>query len=66
MIGNEQTVSVTEQMGGAVTGQYTITKRNPPFSSGVPPYLLGSLSLMPEERRLSMPEIGEKERDYLF
>ena len=31
-----------------------------------PPILLGSPCLPPEEKRLSMPEIGEKERNYLF
>ena len=38
---------------------------DPPFfSRGLPP--LGSLYPPPEERCLSMPEIGEKERNYLF
>ena len=45
-------------------GQYTITERTLPFSLGVPHNLLGSPCLPPEERRLSMPEIGEKERNY--
>ena len=37
--------------------------------SGGPPthtHLLGSKCPLPEERRLSMPETGEKERNYLF
>ena len=37
-------------------------QKDPPFSLGVPPNLLGSLCPPPEERCLSMPEIGEKER----
>ena len=41
--------------------------KDPPFSLGVPPtHLLGSPCLPPEERCLSMPETGEKERNYLF
>ena len=62
-----QPQSVTEQTGGS---QYTITERVAPFSlGGSPPphtHLLGSQCLPPEERRLSMPETGEKERNYLF
>ena len=46
--------------------QYTITKRTPTFFSGDSSPILGSLCLLPEERRLSMPESGEKERNYLF
>ena len=48
---------------------YTINKMTPPSSSGgssLPPRLLGSLCPLPEERCLSMPEIGEKERNYSF
>ena len=41
-------------------------QKDPPFSLGVHPHLLGSLCQLPEERCLSMPEIGEKERNYLF
>ena len=41
--------------------------KDPPFSLGVPSPVLGSLCPPPKERRLSMPEIGEKERNnYLF
>ena len=41
--------------------------KDPPFSLGVPPLpdLLGSPCPQPEERLLSMPETGEKERNYL-
>ena len=46
--------------------RYSITKRTPPFSLGVLPHLLGSLCPPWDKRRLSMPEIGEKERNYLF
>ena len=42
-----------------------LSKGNPLFS-GVSPNLLGLLCPPPEERRLSMPGIGEKERNYLF
>ena len=38
----------------------------PPFVLGVGPDLLGLPSPSPEERHLSMPETGEKERNYLF
>ena len=40
--------------------------KGPPFLSGGPPHLLGSPCPLPEERCLSMPETGEKERNYLF
>ena len=40
-------------------------RKDPPFLSGGPP-LLGLPCPAPEERGLSMPEIGEKERNYLF
>ena len=43
-----------------------LPKGPPPFPLGVPAHLLGSLCPLPEERRLSMPETGEKERTYLF
>ena len=43
-----------------------LLKGPPVFSLGVPPHLLGSPCLLPEESCLSMPEIGEKERNYLF
>ena len=41
-------------------------ERTTPFSLGDPWHLLGSPCLLPEEKRLSMPETGEKERNYLF
>ena len=44
-------------------------RKDPPFLSleVLPPtHLLGSKCPPPEERRLSMPETGEKERNYLF
>ena len=44
--------------------QYTITERTPFLSGGLP--LLLSPCRLPEERRLSMPETAEKERNYLF
>ena len=52
-------------------GWFTINyyRKDPPFLSlGFPPHthLLGSKCPPPEERRLSMPETGEKERHYLF
>ena len=45
-----------------------LLRKGPPFLFlGVPPtHILGSQCLPPEERRLSMPETGEKERNYLF
>ena len=54
-------------------GWFTINyyRKDSPLSvSGGSPHssthLLGSKCLPPEERRLSMPETGEKERNYLF
>ena len=53
-------------------GWFTINyyRKDPPFLSlEVPPphaHLLGWKCPPPEERRLSMPETGEKEKDYLF
>ena len=45
-------------------------RKDPPFLSlGITPShtdLLGSQCLLPEERRLSIPETGEKERNCLF
>ena len=38
---------------------------DPPFCFGGPPHTRFALPTA-RERRLSMPEIGEKERDYLF
>ena len=49
---------------------YYYRKDSPFLSLEVPPHththLLGSKCPPPEERRLSMPETGEKERNYLF
>ena len=57
--------NVTEQSQGGE--QYTITKRTPPFALGVLPHpVLDSPFPLPGKRRLSMPETGEKERNYLF
>ena len=56
---------VTEQTAVGVGEQYTITKRILPFSPAPPPPTRFSLPA-PRERCLSMPEIGEKERNYLF
>ena len=41
-------------------------QKDPPFFYRGSPHILGLLCLPPEERFLSMPEIGEKERNYLF
>ena len=38
--------------------------KDPPFFSGGSSPILGLLCLPPEERHLSMPETGEKERNY--
>ena len=40
--------------------------KGPPLSIWGPPSLLGLPCLPPEERCLSMPETGKKERNYLF
>ena len=53
---------VTEQTGVGGVGNNILLLKGP---SGVPPSL-GSLCPPPEERHLSMPETGEKERNYLF
>ena len=60
--------SVTEQGRGWFTINY-YRKDSPFLSLGVPSphaHLLGSKCPPPEERRLSMPETGEKERNCLF
>ena len=61
-------VHVTEQAGGGFTINYYRMDSPLPISGGSPPHthLLGSKCPPPEERRLSMPETGEKERNYLF
>ena len=56
--------TVTEQTWGG-GGQYTIAKKTP-LSLWGPLHLLGSPCPPPEDRHLSMPETGEKERNYLF
>ena len=59
---------VTEQWGGGFTINY-YRKDSAFLSLEVPSphaHLLGSQCPPPEERRLSMPETGEKERNYLF
>ena len=60
-------VSVTEHAEGWLTINY-YRKDSPFLSLEVPPHthLLGLQCPLPEERRLSMPESGEKERNYLF
>ena len=40
--------------------------KGPPFFFGGSPRPTRFTLPVPEERRLSMPEIGEKERNYLF
>ena len=58
---------VTEQAG--VVHDKLLQKGSPLSLSGCPPthtHLLGSKCPPPEERRLPMPETGEKERNYLF
>ena len=56
------------QGGGFVTEQARVGVNDiqgpPPFFSRGPSLVLSSLCLLPEERCLSMPEIGEKERNY--
>ena len=58
---------VTEAGGGS---DKLLQKGFPLSVSGGPPsphtHLLGSKCPPPEERRLSMPETGEKEINYLF
>ena len=60
--------TVTEQAGAWFTINYY--RKDPPFLSlEVPPphaHLLGSQCPPPEERRLSVPETDEKERNCLF
>ena len=50
--------------GGMVNN--ILLPKGTPFLSGGSPQLLGSPCLPPEERRFSVLEIGEKERNYLF
>ena len=56
-------ILLQNRQGGS---QYTIMERTPLSLWGSPPYLLGPPCPLPEERRLLMPETGEKERNYLF
>ena len=55
---------VTEQTWGGE--QHTVTERTHPCAPGVPPPRTRFALPAAWERCLSMPEIGEKERDYLF
>ena len=57
--------NVTEQTRGERVNDILLPK-GPSFRSGGPPHLLGLPCPQPEERHLSMPETGEKERNYLF
>ena len=60
--------NVTEQGRGWFMINY-YRKDSPFLSLEVPPphtHLLGSQCPLPEEKRLSMPETGEKERNCLF
>ena len=62
-------VDMLQNRPGQSSGQYTITERIPLFSLwGSPPNtpILGSQCPLPKERCLSMPETGEKERNYLL
>ena len=70
-ISSSVTLNVTEQDGGG-GGSFTINyyRKDSAFLSLEVPsphvHLLGSQCPPPEERRLSMPETGEKERNCLF
>ena len=56
----------TTRAGGGLGWTIYYHQKDPPFLSGGPPHLLGLPCPPPEERLLSMPETGEKERNYLF
>ena len=59
--------SVTKQTRGGGGGErYTITERTPHFLPGGSPPPTRFALPSARERHLSMPEIGEKERNYLF
>ena len=61
--------TVIEQTGLGQCSQYTITERIPLSPSGGPlphTHLLDSQCPLPGERRLSMPQTGEKEINYLL
>ena len=62
--GLRASVLVTEQ--GGRMNNVLLLKGLPLCLWGFPPHLLGSKCPPLEERRLSMPETGEKERNYLF
>ena len=64
--GNGMDNTVTEQTRG--WGWWTIYcyRMNPPMCSGGPPPCTRFTLPAARKRHLSMPEIGEKERDYLF
>ena len=55
-------VKEQDPVGRGAVNDILLPKGPPPF----PPNLLGSLCPLPEEGYLSMPEIGEKERNYSF
>ena len=59
-----------QSKGGRVVHDKLLQKGPPLSVSGGPPpthtHLLRSKCPLPEERRLSMPETGEKERNHLF
>ena len=58
-----------QSKGGRVVHDKLVQKGPPFLSLEVPPphtHLLRSKCPLPEERRLSMPETGEKERNHLF
>ena len=57
-------IPVTEQTGVVVNN--ILSPKGPPFLSGGPPRLTRFALPAARERCLSMPETGEKERNYLF
>ena len=63
--GLRASVLVTEQTGWEDNNVLSL-KGLPLCLWGFPPHLLGSQCPPLEERYLSMPETGEKERNYLF
>ena len=65
-VGTRRLAMLQNRLGGrGVCEQYTITEWTHPCAPGVPPCTRFTLTAA-RERCLSMPEIGEKERDYLF